>query len=206
MLKLYFADVSGLDPDTCSEMLTDYRREKLSFLRNPLSRRQSLGAELLLHRALADCTPAHPWPPKILIGENGKPNWDVDGLHFNLSHSGEIAACVIADRPVGLDVQENGEYREALVRRFFAPGEQAALAASEKPEQDFGRVWAMKESYIKALGKGLALPLSSFSVVGKERETLDAAFWYSRVQGYHFAVCVPGAASAEPEIVEKKLP
>lgn len=206
MLRLYFADVSALDPNDFAGILTDYRREKLSRQRDAQSRRQGLGAELLLRRALADCAPECLWPPEIRLGEYGKPAWNVEGLYFNLSHSGEFAACVIADCPVGLDVQEACVYREALARRFFTPEEQAFLIASEERDQDFGRIWAMKESYLKALGKGLARPLSSFSVVGEGRDRLDAAVWYSRIQGYHFSVCAPGAASAEPEIIEKKLP
>ena len=206
MLRLYFADVSALDPDTFSGILTDYRREKLNRQRNAQSRRQSLGAELLLRRALADCAPAQPWPPEIRLGEYGKPAWNVEGLYFNLSHSSELAACVIADRPVGLDVQEPCVYREALAKRFFTPEEQALLAVSNERDQDFGRIWAMKESYLKALGKGLSRPLSSFSVVGEGRDRLDAAVWYSRIQGYHFSVCVPGAVRTEPEIIAKKLP
>ena len=206
MLRLYFADVSALDPDSFSGILTDYRREKLSRQRNAQSRRQSLGAELLLRCALADCAPEQPWPPEIRLGEYGKPEWNVEGLYFNLSHSGELAACVIADHPVGLDVQETCVYREALVKRFFTPEERAFLADSPERDQDFGRIWAMKESYGKALGKGLTLPLSSFSVVGEGREKPDAAFWYCRIQGYHFALCVPGANAAAPEIIEKKLP
>lgn len=206
MLKLYYADVSALNPDAFSGAFTDYRREKLARQRNARSRRQGLGAELLLRRALADCAPEHPWPPEIRLGAQGKPDWDVEGLHFNLSHSGELAACAIADRPVGLDVQNACAYREALVQRFFCPGERAYLAESENRDRAFGRIWVMKESYIKALGKGLALPLSSFSVVGEGRDMLDAAFWYSRIRGFHFAVCVPGVTAAEPEIIEKKLP
>ena len=206
MLRLYFADVSALEPDAYAEPLTNYRRGKLDRQRNPQSRRQSLGAELLLRQALADCAPDRPWPPEIRPGVNGKPDWDVEGLYFNLSHSGEIAACVIADRPVGLDVQEDGEYRETLARRFFAPEEQAYLAASAEPEHAFGRIWALKESYVKALGNGLTMPLASFSVAGEGRERPDAAFWYRRIGAYHFAVCVPGAAAAAPEIIENKLP
>ena len=113
-MRLYFADVSALDPNDFAGILTDYRREKLSRQRDAQSRRQGLGAELLLRRALADCAPECLWPPEIRLGEYGKPAWNVEGLYFNLSHSGEFAACVIADCPVGLDVQEACVYREAL--------------------------------------------------------------------------------------------
>lgn len=207
MLRLYYADVSGLSPDGPWEGFTDYRREKLATLRVPEKRRQSIGAELLLRAALADCAPDHPWPPEIRAGENGKPEWNVEGLYFSLSHSGRIAACAVADRPLGLDLQKPAPYREALARRFFAPEEQAFLLASADRDRDFCRIWTMKEARIKALGTGLRTELSSFSVVGEGREKLCAAFWQTELAGYCFALCLPGAASAEPDaIIEKQLP
>ena len=206
MLKLYYADLGALDPDTFCGELSAYRREKLNALRSAQIRRQSLGAELLLRQALTDCAPERVWPPEIRPGGKGKPEWDVQGLYFNLSHSGELAACVIADRPVGLDVQKSCAYRAALVRRFFAPEERALLAASDDRDRDFGRIWSLKESYIKATGEGLALPLPSFSVVGEGEDKPEAAFWYQLIGDYHFAVCIPGASSAEPEIIQNKLP
>ena len=206
MLRLYWADVSRLSPDAEGYALSAYRREKLRTLRPPEARKLSIGAELLLREALADCAPDIAWPPRITAGEHGKPTWDVQGLHFNLSHSGRIAACVIADRPVGLDVQEACEYRDALARRFFSPAEQAFLAASSDKDRAFGLVWSRKEAYVKALGTGFAIPLASFSVVG-ESVPQGAAFWDAEIAGCRFAVCLPGTEEAKPDtVIEKQLP
>ena len=52
-----------------------------------------------------------------------------------------------------------------LAERFFAPHEAAALRrvdASDRPAR-FLEYWTLKESYIKARGLGLAIPLASFS-------------------------------------------
>ena len=207
MLRLYWADVSGVSPDQPGEEFTAYRREKLAALRVPDKRRQSVGAELLLRQALADAAPGFPWPPEIRAGEYGKPAWNVEGLFFSLSHSGRLAACAVADRPLGLDLQKPEPYREALARRFFAPEEQAYLLASANRDRDFCRIWTMKEAWIKAVGTGLRTPLSSFSVVGDGREKLPAAFWQTELAGCACALCLPGAASAEPDaIIEKLLP
>ena len=188
MLRLYWADVSALPPDESRFALSAYRVEKLQRLRPESARRQSLGAELLLRAALHDCAPGFPWPPRITAGKYGKPEWDVEGLFFNLSHSGSIAACAIADRPLGLDVQTAGECRPALVERFFAPDERAFLASSPDPDADFGRMWSLKESWIKALGTGLMTPLASFSVLEGSPIRPDAAFWHMCREGVHFAL------------------
>jgi 4'-phosphopantetheinyl transferase len=49
--------------------------------------------------------------------------------------------------------------------RFFSPSEVAALRALPREEQldRFFFYWTLKESYIKARGMGLAIPLSQFS-------------------------------------------
>mgnify|MGYP002626694528 CR=1 FL=1 len=206
MLRLYWADVSRLSPDADEYELSAYRREKLRTLRPPDARKLSIGAELLLRHALFDCAPEITWPPVITAGEHGKPDWNVEGPYFNLSHSGHIAACVIADRPVGLDVQKACEYREALARRFFSAAEQAFLAASADKDRAFGLVWSRKEAYVKALGTGFTIPHASFSAVGEQTPENDA-FWDAVLGAYTFAICLPGARSAEPDvIIEKQLP
>ena len=197
MLRLYYANVRALDTDAPGCALSDYRRAKLSKQKNPAARRQGLGAELLLRHALRDAAAEYTWPPTITVGENGKPAWDVEGLYFNLSHSGDWAACAIADRPLGLDVQERCAYCEGLVRRFFSEAERREIEGAADRDQAFGRIWSLKESWIKALGTGLSTPLASFSVVGKNR--VDAAFWYDFREGCHFALCLPAAESAVPD-------
>ena len=76
MLRLYWADVSRLSPDAVAYSLSAYRLKKLEHLRPEGARRQSIGAELLLRQALADCVPEIVWPPVITAGEHGKPDWD----------------------------------------------------------------------------------------------------------------------------------
>ena len=200
MLKVYYTNVSNLPVSGEGLPLSDYRIEKLSSCRNMQLRKQYIGAELLLHAALRETAPEIPWPPVITVGPYGKPEWQIEDLYFSLSHSGNTAACAICDRPVGLDLQAPSPYREALVRRFFAPQEQQTLLSSKDRDADFCRIWTMKESYLKARGTGLHTPLSSFSVFGD----LNAAFWTDRIGTYAVALCVLGEKRIVPDAVIKK--
>jgi 4'-phosphopantetheinyl transferase len=88
-------------------------------------------------------------------------------LVFNLAHTrGVIVLGVARNREFGVDV-ENVCVREACVEiadRWFAPEEVAALHAlpREKQHHRFFEYWTLKESYIKARGMGLSMPLDSF--------------------------------------------
>jgi 4'-phosphopantetheinyl transferase len=91
------------------------------------------------------------------------------GITFNISHSGGIALFAISrGRDVGVDVEQiKGDIEvEAIGRRFFSAHEQAQLFAlpAEQRVEAFFRCWTRKESYIKATGDGLSLPLSQFDV------------------------------------------
>ncbi|HEY5957984.1 MAG TPA: 4'-phosphopantetheinyl transferase superfamily protein [Polyangiaceae bacterium] len=124
-------------------------------------------------------------------GELGKPALHPNhcsSLMFNLSHSGE--RCVIAvtrEKEVGIDV----EYRRALpdwkaiASRFFSEREYAAL--SQLPEsvraRAFFTIWTRKEAYIKALGLGLSLDLSTFAVEVDPRKPAQLLWARDEAQG-----------------------
>jgi 4'-phosphopantetheinyl transferase len=106
-------------------------------------------------------------------GEHGKPalagGTAESGLHFNLSHSGGLGLVGWSwDLHIGVDVEAWRPMRDeaALVRRYFSAVEVAAwerLPADERTEAFFN-LWTRKEAYIKAVGRGLSLPLASFDV------------------------------------------
>lgn len=104
-------------------------------------------------------------PPTILRGEHGKPYApDLDGIEFNLSHSGRHALIAIArDQPVGVDLEMQGRQRsvEDIAQRYFAAAESRALSAlpTELRDAAFLRLWTGKEAVLKALGEGLSFGL-----------------------------------------------
>ena len=97
------------------------------------------------------------------------------GVQFNLSHSGPWGVCALSGAPVGVDVELVRPLRQNVARRFFTAGEQAYL--EQCPEREFFRLWTRKESFIKALGKGLTLPLDCFSVL-EDLMVWEGTAWY----------------------------
>ncbi len=101
--------------------------------------------------------------PALLNGQNSL------GLRFNVSHSGALGIlAVTSDCEVGVDVETRQQVLEfmAVARRFFSSREYEALCTLDENlrQRAFLRCWTRKESYVKALGQGLACSLKSFSV------------------------------------------
>lgn len=132
------------------------RQQKISRFRFEKDKRLSLGAGILLQTGLAAFGASD---RAIGYGCNGKPFLrGRSDLFFNLSHAGSVAVCAFSDRPVGVDVEEQRQFEEALIRRVF--GEAEILQCEGSPagaNAFFTSLWTIKESLMKQLGTGMAL-------------------------------------------------
>lgn len=89
-------------------------------------------------------------------------------LRFNLSNTkGLIACCVARGYDVGVDVENMDRPGETvrIAGDFFSTAEVRDLLALDEQRQRerFFEYWTLKESYIKARGMGLSIPLDQFS-------------------------------------------
>lgn len=160
MIKLYMTTTKGLpDPKENAytmEGLIEERKEKILRCRFAQDRKLALAANLLLKYVLDSYGVSM---RDLKYGDNGKP--ELDGIFFNLSHSGEVAICAVSDKPVGCDVEKIDKMREKVASRFFTDRENAYLHQFEGEEKDkeFFRLWTMKESYMKMTGEGMKLSM-----------------------------------------------
>lgn len=107
------------------------------------------------------------------VGEHGKPFYiDQNHYHFNISHSGEWVTCGADTSPVGCDVQLKKKVNLDVAERFFHPDEYQYLTAlPEKDQEDyFYTLWVLKESYIKALGKGFSHGMKSYHFDARHKD------------------------------------
>ena len=197
MVSLYLTDVSYLpDPlerSAICKSLPRERQEKIRRQGNYDHRRQSLGAGLLLQRVMMHYGISE---DKLRVGPQGKP--ECEGLHFNLSHSGRLVACAVGEGPVGCDVEMIREAPKKVANRFFAEQEKAYLQAcsTKQYDEEFYRLWTMKESYVKFTGEGMYLPLNAFEILMEDRISVlrggkvqDCHIKEYHVPGYAVSVC-----------------
>lgn len=95
----------------------------------------------------------------------GKPYLaDYPELFFNITHTAELAACAVGRMPLGLDAETQRPWRERAARKALTAREQEQLFGNcgddESRSAAFIRYWTLKESYVKALGCGLRIPLT----------------------------------------------
>jgi 4'-phosphopantetheinyl transferase len=154
--------------------LTDDEQARASRFLQPADRERFVIGRWLARTTLSRFAPVAPrdWP--FVIDDRGRPHLGhqppgAPDLRFNLSHTHGLVACAVTvGREVGVDVEHTGRrVLHDVPERFFSPREVADLRACSDSEQHsvFFDYWTLKESYIKARGLGLALPLRHFSFV-----------------------------------------
>lgn len=183
--------------------LSAEERERASGLPSETHQRRFVVARGRLRQLLGRYLGQAPGAIAFARGAHGKPFLQEGGLHFNGSHSHELALYAIAQsREVGVDVEWMRPHiaHEQIAARFFALEEQEALAQvpAEQRRAAFYNLWTRKEAYLKARGDGLAAGLSTFAVsLGAEAALLHSDEGWKLMAlepaaGYVAALCGAG--------------
>ena len=143
--------------------------ERASGLLTGTHQRRFVVARGMLRQLLGLYLDQDPGAVAFSRGAHGKPFLQKGGLHFNVSHTHELALYAIAHtREVGIDVEwpRPQVAHEQIAARFFSLEEQEALAQvpTEARRAAFYNIWTRKEAYVKARGDGIAAGLGTFAV------------------------------------------
>ena len=155
-MKVYINDhIDLLDLSAALRQISSQRREQALRFKYEQGQRLCVAAYLLLKEALEE-QEGITENPVFEYGEHGKPF--IAGrpeLHFSLSHCKEAAVCVLSRKPVGIDVESIGRYRDSVARYAMNDEELRQIQQAERPEVEFTRLWTMKESLLKMTGEGI---------------------------------------------------
>ncbi len=162
--------------NTLTTLLSTDERERAQNFKFAQHRDHFIAARGTLRTLLGRYLETPPQNLHFAYNDHGKPTLrDAEHLHFNLSHSRDLALYAIAhNRRLGIDI----EYARRpvndmqLAERFFSKMEVAAL--KEVPQahraEAFFNCWTRKEAYLKARGEGITVRLDSFAVTLKPND------------------------------------
>jgi 4'-phosphopantetheinyl transferase len=157
-------------PASARSLLSPAELERAGRYHRDVHRQRFLAVHAALREILGAALGVAPCAVAYEIGPHGKPRLaGAGGLHFNLSDTEGCALIALSTHgPLGVDVERHRGDRSLadVAERFFSEAEVRALRALEPGQRTAGfyRVWTRKEAYVKALGAGLSLGLSTFDV------------------------------------------
>lgn len=137
--------------------------EKTARYKNTSDQLRHLAGEILSRAAIQLHTGVWPESP-FLCSEHGKPYLPQQPVYFNISHSGDYVVIAISETNIGVDIEKLRHNKMRVARRFFSDTEINLIQSSKIPDQDFTRLWSLKEAYLKYRGSGLTEALNTFTV------------------------------------------
>lgn len=146
---------SGMEHFLPQRMLAEANRYQ-----RPLDRLRSISGKLLLREILvkgygfAENILEHVYKTPL-----GGPTMGENGPCLSISHSGDLVACAVSHKPVGIDIEILPvEDLEGCLHAFH-PLIAAAIRNAVDPPLEFLQYWTRAESSLKALGTGLTVAL-----------------------------------------------
>lgn len=126
---------------------------------------------------------------------------NIPNFHYNISHSGKWIVCAIHSQQIGIDIEKIRYLDFNILLQSFSEHEKTYFTNDGKHDisKTFFYVWTLKESYVKALGKGLYIPLNSFTIknlfsdsgISVQTNYHDSNFYFKKYyhDNYIFSVC-----------------
>ena len=190
---IYLNDrIDEFDLQAALPLLSEQRRQQALKFKYELGRKTCAAAYLLLCEGLRK-EYSITEKPLFEYGEHGKPSLvftthhsplTTHHIHFNLSHCREAAICVIAQQPVGIDIESIREYKDSLARYTMNDEELQRIASAERPDVEFTRLWTLKEAVLKCRGTGINNDIKNVLTGWENMETtvnLERGYVYSVV-------------------------
>ncbi len=185
------------------QILSDDRKNKVQKYRCTIDKIHCIYSEILLKYML--------WKYCKLPSDNLEYKYNTYGkpylkmypeILFSISPSNDWIICALADTQVGIDVEEKIYEIDGLAERFYSKEEYEyvdSLCDLTKYDE-FIKIWTLKESYIKCIGKGMSIPLNLFGFKCSQDEIKlyrngicdETYMFYSQKLDdmYHMSICV----------------
>lgn len=194
MLKIYYGHIQLVKDqrvfDKWFEKMNSQRKEKILRCQNDVDKQRSLLAGILLNFGLE----------KDRFAKQ---------VFYSISHSGNYVICVLSNRRVGIDIENKfrsvfseskEEQLDKIAKKCLTMGEEIRFHSCDDEEKVdlLMKFWTRKESYSKAIGKGLAMDFSQI-----DTEEMDKLYWSDWLEeGYYCSLYVEDGVFEDMKLQE----
>jgi 4'-phosphopantetheinyl transferase len=134
----------------------------------------------------------------LIRSKQNKPELPALDWKFNLSHSGRRVICALAPVEVGADIERVRSVKFKDLSRVMNQHQWDEISAHENPMKKFFEYWTIKESVIKADGRGLSMNLEKMQIHAQTVQ-YEAQVWYYQLLSIpQYSACVALDRPFEP--------
>lgn len=174
-LRVWIANVAPcFSEELYWNVLSSAERLKYQQFRFEPDRLRYLTTRAMVRVVLSNHMCAHPGSIEFEFNDCDKPVAFLKGsglrrfLNFNVSHTDDLVALVVGfDQEIGIDlVRLTDSPAMEVAEDVFSNSENALIqkAPCRLSGEIFWKLWAIKESYTKAIGEGLSYPFKELSI------------------------------------------
>ncbi|MDV7765838.1 4'-phosphopantetheinyl transferase family protein [Peribacillus sp. CSMR9] len=166
-MEIYAVNIEGINEfnfeyTTYNHILSKQTLRKAKNFKHYKDSVRTVVGELLIHYIYLQNQKEAFIPLVIRRNEYGKPYCNEAAFHFNVSHSGSWVVCIVDTKRVGIDIELMTDIDYEALISFFHSFESREMKETTSKKDYFYKLWTIKESVIKNIGKGLSIPLNSF--------------------------------------------
>ena len=115
-----------------NSFVSQEKRERISRFRHKKDAVNTLMGEVLARHMISACSGLPAARLEIEPDPHGKPvPVNAPGVHFNISHSGDLVVCAVSSHPVGVDIELVRSANPGIAKRFFREDECLYISRSE---------------------------------------------------------------------------
>ncbi len=191
--------------ETFKDILPEAIKEQAYKIRRWEDRQAFLLGKLLVWKGLREYRYTNDCLHKLWKNQFGKPYID-SNVFFNLSHSGRYVICAFHTEEIGIDIENICNIDIDDFISFFSAQEITCLKSSTTPLKDFFRLMTLKESVVKAAGKGISIPLHLVNALHKGTMQYGEEKWFVKeISGFENCYCSLAGYKELPDLILEKV-
>ena len=166
--KFDIHDLTTADYEKWYALMSKDKQVRIDRFRFVDDRKRTVAGEMLARKAVAEWCGISAESIVFEKTETGKPYAKDLPVEFNISHSGDMVACTVDDKPVGIDIEKIRPIDITVAKRICTDDELLYLFGHKPTEQDYAyttdtkilirffELWTAKEAYGKCTGTGMS--------------------------------------------------